>query len=80
MAKCKKDLKKQNAYQNVKERCTEMSDFISGLVEDCKQNETDLRYLNEFIRYKKLNDEYQYFRENAHEEYEEDMPFSYLTL
>lgn len=57
-----------------------MSDFISSLVEDCKQNETDLRYLNEFIRYKKLDEEYQYFRKNAHEEYEEDLPFSYLTL
>ena len=56
------------------------NDFISGLVEDCKQYEVDLRYLTEFIRYKKLNEEYQYFRENAHEEYEEDMPFSYLTL
>lgn len=80
MAKSNKDVKEQNAYQNLQERYTEMSDFISDLVEDCKQNEADLRYLNEFIRYKKLTEEYQYFRENAHEEYEEDMPFSYLTL
>ena len=80
MAKSNKYLKEQNTYQNLQERCSEMSDFISSLVEDCKHNEADLRYLNEFIRYKKLNEEYQYFRENAHEEYEEDMPFSYLTL
>jgi hypothetical protein len=80
MAKNNKVLKEQNAYQNLQERYSEMSDFLSGLVEDCKQYEADLRYLNEFIRYKKLNDEYQYFRENAHEEYEENMPFSYLTL
>lgn len=80
MAKNNKVLKEQNAYQNLQERCSEMSDFISSIVEDCKQYEADLRYLNEFIRYKNLNEEYQYFRENAHEEYEEDMPFSYLTL
>jgi len=80
MAKNNKDLKEQNVYQNLQERCSEMSDFISDLVEDCKHTEVDLRYLNEFIRYKKLTDEYRYFRENAHEEYEEDMPFSYLTL
>jgi hypothetical protein len=80
MAKNNKDLKEQNTYQNLQDRYSEMSDFMSVLVEDCKQNETDLRYLNEFIRYKKLTDEYQYFRENAHEEYEEDMPFSYLTI
>lgn len=80
MAKNNKVLKGQSIYQNLQERCTEMSDFISDLVEECKQSDVDLRYLNEFIRYKKLADEYQYFRENAHEEYEEDMPFSYLTL
>lgn len=80
MEKSSKNLKELDIYQNLQERCTEMSDFISGLVEDCKQNEEDLRYLSEFIRYKKLTDEFQYFRENAHEEFEEDMPFSYLTL
>lgn len=80
MAKNKKVLKEQIVSQNLQERFSEMSDFLSDLVEECKQNEVDLRYLNEFVRYKKLTDEYQYFRENAHEEYEEDMPFSYLTL
>ena len=80
MAKNNKVLKEQNIYQTLQDRCFEMSDLISSLVEDCNHNEADLRYLNEFIRYKKLDEEYQYFRENAHEEYEEDMPFPYLTL
>lgn len=80
MAKNNKVLKEQNIYQNLQDRCFEMSDLISSPVEDCNHNEADLRYLNEFIRYKKLDEEYQYFRENAHEEYEEAMPFPYLTL
>jgi len=80
MAKNNKVLKEQNIYQNLQDRCSEMSDLISSLVEDCNHSEADLRYLNEFIRYKKLDEEYQYFRENAREEYEEDMPFPYLTL
>ena len=80
MSKNNKVLKEQNIYQNLQERCSEMSDLISSLVEDCNHHETDLRYLNEFISYKKLGEEYKYFRENAHEEYEEDMPFPYLTL
>ena len=80
MAKNNKVLKEQNIYQNLQDRCSEMSALISSLVEDCNHYEADSRYLNEFIRYKKLDEEYQYFRENAHEEYEEDMPFPYLTL
>lgn len=80
MAKSNKVIKEQNIYQNLREQCSEMSDLISSLVEDCNHNETDLRYLNAFIHYKKLDEEYKYFRENAYEEYEEDMPFSYLTL
>lgn len=80
MAKTNKVIKDQNIYQNLQERCVEMSDLISSLVEDCNHHETDLRYLNDFIHYKKLDEEYKYFRDNAHEECEKDMPFPYLTL
>ena len=80
MTRNKKVLKEQNIYQNLHDRCSEMSNLISRLVEDNNHYEVDLRYLNEFIRHKKLDEEYQHFRENAHEEYEKDMPFPYLTL
>lgn len=69
MTRNKKVLKEQNIYQNLHDRCSEMSNLISRLVEDNNHYEVDLRYLNEFIRYKKLDEEYQHFRENAHEEY-----------
>lgn len=80
MAKTNKVIKEHVLYRNLQERYDEMSDFVSGLVEDQKRTEAELRYLTEFIHYKKLEEEYRYFCENAHEEYDEDLPFSRLTL
>ena len=80
MSKSQEAIKEQHIFQNLQKRCSEMSDIISSLVEDNNYNETELRYLNEYIRYKKLDGEYRHFRENAHEEYETDSPFPYLTL
>jgi hypothetical protein len=67
-------------YKNIQAECSEMSDFIKETIEDCNRYETDLRYLEAFIHYKKLDEEYRYFRENAREEYDEELPFSKLTL
>ena len=53
---------------------------VYELIEDHRRSEENLRYLRDFIHYKNLEDEFRYFKENAHEEYEPDLPFSYLTL
>ena len=80
MAKNNKVIKEQDLYQNLQERYEEMNDFLLSLLDDHKRAEEDLKYLNAFIQYKKLGEEFRYFRENAHEEYEPDFPFPYLTL
>ena len=80
MAKNKKVSKEQHMYHNLQERYDEMNDFLLDLLEEHKHTEEDLRYLNDFIHYKKLDEEFRYFREHAHEENEPDLPFSYLTL
>jgi hypothetical protein len=80
MTKNKKVIKEQHVYQNLYERYEEMSEFLSSLLEDTRRNETELRYLSDFIHYKKLDEEFRYFRENAHEEPESELPFPYLTL
>ena len=80
MAKNNKVIKEQNLYQNLQEHYEEMNDFLLSLLDDHKLAEEDLKYLNAFIHYKKLDEEFRYFRENAHEEYEPDLPFPYLTL
>ncbi len=80
MAKNNKVIKEQDLYQNLQERYEEMNDFLLSLLDDHKYAEEDLKYLNAFIHYKKLGEEFRYFRENAHEEYEPNLPFPYLTL
>ena len=66
--------------QNLYDQLDEMRDFIITLLDDQDTDHTELRYLNDFIRFKKMDEEYQYFRENAHEEQEENLPFPHFTL
>ncbi len=75
MAK-RKAFKVQDLYSQL----DEMRSIISDLMDDQDKALAEIRYLSEFITYKRLNEEYRYFRENAHEEYEEDLPFPHLTL
>lgn len=80
MAKNNKVIKEQNLYQNLQERYEEMNDFLLDLIEDHKRTEENLKYLNDFIHYKKLDEEFHYFREHAHEDENSGLPFPYLTL
>ena len=80
MAKNNKVIKEQNLYQNLQERYEEMNDFLLDLIEDHKRTEENLKYLNDFIHYKKLDEEFHYFREYAHEDENSRLPFPYLTL
>ena len=58
MAKNKKVIKEQKKYQNLQERYEEMNDYLLDLIEDHRCAEEDLRYLNDFIHYKKLDEEF----------------------
>lgn len=80
MGKNNKVTQNQNIYQNLLERYEEMNDYLLELIDESKRQETDLRYLNAFIHFKKLDEEFRYFKENAHEEQEPELPFPYLSL
>ena len=67
-------------YNALLENCTDMSEHIQDLQDDLAQSHDELRYLQAFICYKKLEAEYLDFREHAHEVYEEDLPFPIITL
>lgn len=71
-----KDLK----VQNLNDQIDYMRDLITDLLRDQEIAHEEIRYLSDFISYKKLDEEYRYFRENAHEDYEDDLPFPILTL
>lgn len=80
MAKHNKVIKEQNIYQNLRERNKEMNDYLLELINEHRCTEEDLRYLKDFVHYKKLDEEFRYFREHAHEDENSELPFPYLTL
>ena len=80
MAKNNKVIKEQNIDQNLQERYEEMNDFFLDLIEDHTRAEEDLKYLKDFVHYKRLDEEFRYFREHAHEDENSELPFPYLTL
>lgn len=80
MAKNKKVIKEQKKYQNLQERYKEMNAYLLDFIDDHRCAEEDLRYLNDFIHYKELDEEFCYFREHTHEDENSELPFPYLTL
>lgn len=80
MAKHNKVIEEQNIYQNLRECYEEMNDYLLELIDEHRRTEEDLRYLNDFVQYKKLDEEFRYFREHAHEDENSELPFPYLTL
>ena len=70
----------QDRYDNLQIYCQEMCEHVQELEYELSQAHNELRYLHGFISYKKLYDEYLFFEKNAHEEYDNDLPFSHLTL
>lgn len=67
-------------YKNLYENYEELSGFLTSALDSQYRDMEEMRYLSEFIRYKELDEEYAYFRENAHEVNKRDMPFPILTL
>lgn len=67
-------------YKNLYENYEELSGFLTSAIDSQYRDMEEMRYLCEFIRYKDLDEEYNYFRENAHEVTRKDMPFPILTL
>lgn len=70
----------KDKYRSLSECYDEMHEYLLELIEDHNRTLAELRYMSEFITYKKLDDEFQYFQKHAHEIRDEDLPFSRLTL
>ena len=81
MSRNKKAIKEQKKlYQRLQNLYGETSDFLSDVLNEQRRDSEELRYLKDFIHYQELEDEYLYFRRNAHEEENSDLPFPHLTL
>ena len=65
MPKRKKPLSVQEQYDNLLAHCNEMSEYLRDLLGDQEQDHIEMEFLYAFISYKKLDEEYRYFREHA---------------
>lgn len=67
-------------YEYLKAVYSELCNEMVALQEECKRTELEATYMRAFIRWKKSEDEYNHFAQNAHEVRDDDMPFSYFAL
>ena len=72
--------KYKKKYKRLEERYDILNEHMLDITDDNERYLNDLRYLESFIDWKNLNEEYLYFKKNAYEKYDEDLPFSRLTL
>lgn len=72
--------KYKKKYKRLEERYDILNEHMLDITDDNEQYLKDLRYLEAFIDWKNLNEEFLYFKNNAYEKYDEDLPFSRLTL
>lgn len=72
--------KYKKKYKRLKERYDILNEHMLDITDDNKRYLNELRYLESFIDWKNLNDEFLYFKNNAYEKHDEDLPFSRLTL
>lgn len=63
-----------------KELFDQLRDEYLDLADSITRLHTEQEYLNDFIRYHRLEKSYQYFRMNAHKHQDPDLPFGYYTL
>ena len=72
--------KYKKKYNRLEERYDILNEHMLDITDDNERYLKDLRYLEAFIDWKNLNEEFLYFKNNAYEKYDEDLPFSRLTL
>ena len=68
--------KYKKKYKRLEERYDILNEHMLDITDDNERYLKNLRYLEAFIDWKNLNEEFLYFKNNAYEKYDEDLPFS----
>lgn len=74
MKTCRNQNNWKKKYEDLQEMFQEMSDYLQEVVTQQQSQAESLEYLSDYIAYKGLEEDFNYFRENAHRE-SEDTPF-----
>lgn len=67
-------------YENLQENYEELLCHLQDIESTLKLTQDELMIKNDFLSYFNLEALYVYFRDNAHEEKPDDLPFGHLTL
>ena len=73
-----KKLKKQ--INNLKINSEEMSEELCRMIAEAKIRDEEMRYMQDFIRWKNPDDVYAVFRQKAYEDPDSDLPFPHLIM
>ena len=72
--------KYKKKYKRLEERYEILKEHMLDITDDNERYLNELRYLEAFIEWRNLNEEFLYFKNNAYDKYDENLPFSRLTL
>ena len=75
MKTCRNQNNWKKKYEDLQEMFQEMSDYLQEVVTQQQSQAESIDYLSDYIAYKGLEEDFYYFRENAHRESDEDTPF-----
>lgn len=75
MKPCRSQNNWKKKYEDLQEMFQEMSDYLQEVVTQQQSQAESIDYLSDYIAYKGLVEDFNYFRENAHRESDEDTPF-----
>ena len=67
--------KYKKKYKKLKECYLLLNEHMLDITNDNQRYLNELRYLEAFIEWKNLNEEFYHFKQNAYEKYDEDLPF-----
>lgn len=72
--------KYKKKYHRLSEQYDELNEVMFDILDDNQHYLERLRYLEAFIEWKNLTDEFLYFSKHAYEKNDENLPFTTLTL
>ena len=73
-------IKEHPLYINTKANLEEACDHIRELETDLDQYLAELKYLYDYVKYRELEEDFRFFRENAHLDSNKDLPFPSYVL
>ena len=62
-----KVVKEHKLYRKLQDQSDEYLGYVQYYSSQCDEKDKELRFLYDFLRYKGISEEYENFRENAHE-------------